>query len=92
MKMELPDLENLYYTILQWDYYTDLIDDEIIYNKLEDDNIYEDVLQINELEKIPIRFQNTEDYFRIFHRLFLVESRAQMSRSKQIEVLLFNID
>ncbi len=90
--MELPDLENLYYTILQWDYYTDLIDDEIIYNKLEDDNIYEDVLQINELEKIPIRFQNTEDYFRIFHRLFLVESRAQMSRSKQIEVLLFNID
>ncbi len=86
MKMELPELENLYYSILQWDYYADLVEDEVIYNKLEDDKNYEDVTQINEVEKVPIKFQNTEDYFRIFHKLFLIETRAQISRSKQMEV------
>jgi hypothetical protein len=87
MKMELPELDNLYYTILQWDYYTDLLDDEVVVNKMEDDKVFEEIQQLNELEKVPIKFQNAEDYFRIFHRLFLVETKSQISRSKQMEVL-----
>ncbi len=87
--MELPELDNLYYTILQWDYFSELVDDELVFNKIEDDNVYEELHQSKELEKVPIKFQNSEDYFRIFHNLFLTETRAQISRSKQMEVLNF---
>jgi hypothetical protein len=91
MKMELPELDNLYYIILQWDYFSELVDDELVTNKIEDDIVYEEVHQSTELEKVPIKFQNTEDYFRIFHSLFLTETRAQISRSKQMEVLCINL-
>jgi senataxin len=83
--MELPELDSLYSIICNWNYYRDLSEDEVIYKNMEDDNIFEDIKK-NELEKVPIRFPNCEEYIRIFRNHFMVESKAQITRSKQVEL------
>jgi senataxin len=83
--MELPELDNLYYTICNWNYFRDLTENEVIYKNLEDDRVYEDVFG-GALEKVPIRFTNSEEYIRIFSNLFMFESKAQITRSKQVEL------
>ncbi len=84
--MELPELDNLYQTICSWDYFSDLSDNEIISNKIESDEVYSDILLRKEIEKVPIRFQNTEEYIKIFSNIFLYETKSQITRSKQMEV------
>lgn len=90
-RIDLPELENLYYSICLMDYYIDLQEKDI--NKVEIDEHFNflkriDVkLIVNEkLEKIPIKFSNQEEYIKIFCSLFFIEIKAQLSRSKMIEV------
>ena len=40
MKLELPDLENLYYSICNMDFYTDLSDKDMIHGKIEQDDTF----------------------------------------------------
>lgn len=93
-KIELPELENLYYSICLMDYYIDLQDKDVVTNKLEIDEHYNFLKRIDikliindKLEKIPIKFSNQEEYIRIFCSLFFIEIKAQLSRSKMIEVI-----
>ncbi len=96
MKLELPELENLYHSICQMDYYVDLSDKDVVQGKLEDDqcfnllrNIDDKLLEgIEKLEKVPIKFSNQDEYMKIFVPLFYIEIKAQLSRSKVIEVLI----
>ena len=96
LKNELPDLDSLYYLICTWDFYKDLKEDNIVLNKLEDDNIWEEIraasqdnlhlANVNDkLERIPIKFANNEEYIRIWMNLFLYECKAQLSRSKLVD-------
>ena len=92
-RVDLPELENLYYSICLMDYYVDLQDKDIITNKLESDEHFNFLKKIDvktivndKLEKIPIKFSNQEEYIKIFCSLFFIEIKAQLSRSKMIEV------
>ncbi len=96
-KLELPELENLYYTICNMDFYRDLSDKYIIQGKIEEDEYFNLIRKIDEklllgvekLEKIPTKFLNQEEYIKIFLSLFYVEIKAQLSRSKVIEVFFY---
>lgn len=95
MKLELPELENLYYSICNMDFYTDLSDKDMIHGKIEQDDTFLFLKKTNDillqgaekLEKIPIKFLNQEEYIKIFLSLFYIEIKAQLSRSKMIEVI-----
>ena len=96
-RIDLPELENLYYSICLMDYFDDLKEKDIVGKKLDPDEHFNflkkiDVkLIVNEkLEKIPIKFSNQEEYIKIFCSLFFIEIKAQLSRSKSIEVKINN--
>jgi len=95
-KYELPELDSLYYIICTWDFYKDLVEENVVVNKLEDDNIWEEIktaaienlLKVNKndkLESVPVKFSNHEEYIRIWMNLFFFECKAQLSRSKIVE-------
>ena len=96
MKLELPELDNLYYSICNMDFYKDLSDKDAIHGKIEEDEHFNLIKKLDDkllqglekLEKVPIKFLNQEEYIKIFLSLFYVEIKAQLSRSKLIEVKL----
>jgi hypothetical protein len=92
-RLDLPELENLYYSICLMDYYVDLQEKDVINNKIENDEHFDFLKRVDvktivneKLEKIPIKFSNQEEYIKIFCSLFFIEIKAQLSRSKMIEV------
>lgn len=97
LRLELPELENLYYSICLMDYYSDLSEKDLITNKIEEDAHFSMLKKIDDkllngvdkLEKIPIKFLNQEEYIKLFLSLFYIEIKAQLSRSKLIEVYSF---
>ena len=97
MKFELPELEHLYQTICSFDFYTDLTEEKLI-KRLEVDKYEENEeakesikeAAINKLEKVQIKYSNSEDYIRIYYNLFLLETKAQITRSKMIEVFIIH--
>ena len=93
MKFELPDLEQLYQTICCFDFYSDLREEKLIKNlevdKYEGEENKETQakdINMNKLEKVQIKYSHSEDYIRIYYSLFLIETKAQIARSKVIEV------
>jgi senataxin len=91
-KFELPELEGLYYNICLWDYYKDLVEENVLISHLEEDSLWEDLRLGNNLnsfgtalEKIPIKFGSCEEYIKIWMSLFIFESKAQISRAKIVE-------
>jgi hypothetical protein len=98
-RVELPELENLYYSICLMDYYIDLQEKDVSNNKIESDEYFEFLKRVDiktmlneKLEKIPIKFSNQEEYIKIFCSLFFIEIKAQLSRSKLIEVKYFKFN
>ena len=97
MKFEPPELEHLYQTICSFDLYTDLTIEKLI-KRLEVDKYEENEeakesikeAAINKLEKVQIKYSNSEDYIRIYYNLFLLETKAQITRSKMIEVFIIH--
>lgn len=89
MKVELPDLDNLYQTICAWDFYADIVEENVITNKMEIDKIFDDMKEKAPdmtFERVPTKFTNPEEYIRIFYDLFTVESKAQITHSKLAEI------
>ena len=91
MKFELPELEQLYQTICCFDFYSDLKEEKLIKNLEVDKYDGEENKEIpskdqNKLEKVQIKYSHSEDYIRIYYNLFLTETKAQITRSKAIEV------
>jgi len=95
LKIELPELENLYYSICNMDFYKDLSEKDVIQGKIEEDEHFNLIKKIDDkllmgldkLEKIPIKFLSQEEYIKLFLGLFYIEIKAQLSRSKVIEVI-----
>lgn len=87
--MQKFDFDGLYHIILKWDFFRDLREEELFTKHLEEDKTWELLLSPTEtnigLETIPIRFSSSEDYIKIFHSLFLIETRAQLTRAKYTE-------
>jgi hypothetical protein len=100
MKVDLPELENFYHIICTWDFYRDFNSEEDVTKHREEDEFFESVKESkeednninnkintsNKLEKVPIKFSNTEEYIRTFHNLFMIECKSQIGRSIQDEV------
>jgi senataxin len=98
-KFELPELDTLYYNICSWDYYKDLVEENIVTNHIEEDVVWQEIHESETttkessiqakpkegLEKIPLKFNNSEEYIKIWMNLFLFESKSQISRAKIIE-------
>lgn len=99
LKLELPELENLYYSICNMDFYKDFCEKDVIQGKIEEDEHFNLIRKIDDkllqglekLEKIPTKFSNQEEYIKLFLGLFYVEIKAQLSRSKLIEVINITI-
>lgn len=97
MKVELPELENIYHSICTWDYYKDLSSNEDVLEHMEEDNFNDNIksnqtqdLSIVKYENVPIKFSNSEEYIRIFYNLFLKECKSQIGRSRLEEVSILN--
>jgi hypothetical protein len=90
MKFEIPELEHFYLTICNYDFYAELKEEKVIKN-METDKFDEETKETkeinNKLEKVQIKYSNSEDYIRIYFNLFLLELKAQITRSKIIEVI-----
>lgn len=94
MKFELPELDHLHQTICSFDFYTDLIEEKLIKNlEVDKYELNEESKEqsnkesaINKLEKVQVKYSNSEDYIRTYYSLFLLETKAQITRSKVIEV------
>ena len=93
MKFELPELENLYQAICCYDFYNDLKEEKVIkilevdkFDGEENKESQAKEILANKLEKVQIKYTHSDDYIRIYYNLFLTETKAQITRSKIIEV------
>lgn len=99
IRSELPELDSMYFTLCTWDYYKDLVEENVVTNHIEEDKIWEEIrgtskeditqpdnkTQVTPLERIPIKFSNSEDYIKTWLSLFFYEAKAQITRSKLTE-------
>ena len=83
------DLDDLYHILLKWDYFKDLREEEVFVDHIEEDQIWEMLfnkkVKHQELENIPLTFSSSDEYMRAFFTLFLIEIRAQITKSKCTE-------
>jgi len=87
MKTDLPELDSLYYTICLWNFYSDLSKEQLTFVYKEEDRDSElDNGLVYDLEKIPLKFNSSDEYIKTFYDRFLHETKAQITRSKVGEV------
>ena len=92
MKVDLPELDSLYYNICLWNFYTDLSKEQLTAVSIEDDkesDLVDNSGLVYDLDKIPVKFSCAEEYIKTFYDRFLHETKAQITRSKVGEVFSF---
>jgi len=83
MSLRLAPLHNFHQYLCSLNYYEDF--SEELYNA-ESDKQQETKAKTNDLQEIPLSFENAEEYIRIWKSLFYVETKAQIKKAEKIEV------
>ena len=86
MSLRLAPLHNFHTYLCSLNYYEDF--KEEIYNpEVEKEPKPQNTLtEAEELEEVPLTFENAEKYIRIWRSLFYVEARSQIKREEHARV------